>query len=93
VKDRERRIVQLTIRELEGMGSDVNVYKGVGKMYVCALPHDGTVTCGSARARFMQVPRPTMQKELKAQEKELADDLSNLNKKVRASCLHRTAEV
>jgi prefoldin subunit 1 len=32
-KDRERRIVQLTIRELDEMGSDVNVYKGVGKMY------------------------------------------------------------
>jgi prefoldin subunit 1 len=30
----------------------------------------------------MQVPRPTMQKELKTQEKELADDLTNLTKKV-----------
>jgi prefoldin subunit 1 len=31
-KDRERRIVQLTLRELDGMDSNVNVYKGVGKM-------------------------------------------------------------
>lgn len=30
----------------------------------------------------MLVPRKTMEDELKAQEKELADDISNLNKKV-----------
>jgi prefoldin subunit 1 len=37
-KDRERRIVQLTLRELDGMDSNVNVYKGVGKMWVtCAV--------------------------------------------------------
>lgn len=30
----------------------------------------------------MLVPRKTMETELKTQEKELADDISNLNKKV-----------
>ncbi|TDL26447.1 Prefoldin beta-like protein [Rickenella mellea] len=62
--ERERRILQLTIDELKGMDKDVNVYKGVGKM-------------------FMMTPRPTMDKELKSQEKELSDDISNLNIKIK----------
>ncbi|KAL0951767.1 hypothetical protein HGRIS_008439 [Hohenbuehelia grisea] len=33
-KDRERRILQLTINELGQMGTDVNHYKGVGKMFM-----------------------------------------------------------
>ncbi|KAG5718999.1 hypothetical protein E4T56_gene20368 [Termitomyces sp. T112] len=61
-KDRERRILQLTIDEINGIDENVNLYKGVGKM-------------------FMFVPRKTMESELKAQEKELADDIANLNKK------------
>ncbi|GJE86222.1 prefoldin subunit [Phanerochaete sordida] len=61
-KDRERRILQLTIEEIKGLDEDVNLYKGVGKM-------------------FMQVPRPVMDKDLQAEEKELTDDINNLNKK------------
>ncbi|KII93945.1 hypothetical protein PLICRDRAFT_36162 [Plicaturopsis crispa FD-325 SS-3] len=61
-KDRERRILQLTIDEITHIEGDVNLYKGVGKM-------------------FMMVPRTTMEQELKAEEKELADDIANLNKK------------
>lgn len=41
----------------------------------------------------MMVPRKTMEEELKGQEKELSDDISNLHKKVgdvlQASPLHR----
>jgi hypothetical protein len=33
-KDRERRILQLTIDEISQMKGDVNLYKGVGKMYI-----------------------------------------------------------
>ncbi|KAG5653893.1 hypothetical protein H0H81_009485 [Sphagnurus paluster] len=61
-KDRERRILQLTIDEIGQIEGDVNLYKGVGKM-------------------FMMVPRKTMEDELKSQEKELADDITSLNKK------------
>ncbi|KAH7886237.1 Prefoldin [Phlebopus sp. FC_14] len=61
-KERERRIVQLTLGEVAAIESDVNLYKGVGKM-------------------FMMVPQRTMQQELKTQEKELTDDINNLNKK------------
>ncbi|KAF7794354.1 hypothetical protein EIP86_005488 [Pleurotus ostreatoroseus] len=61
-KERERRILQLTIEEIKSLDEDVNLYKGVGKM-------------------FMQVPRPAMEKDLKAEEKELTDDLNSLNKK------------
>lgn len=35
----------------------------------------------------MQVPRPAMDKDLKAEEKELTDDINSLNKKVRRTCL------
>ena len=31
-KERERRILQLTIEEIKGLDKDVNLYKGVGKM-------------------------------------------------------------
>ncbi|THH19006.1 hypothetical protein EW146_g2065 [Bondarzewia mesenterica] len=61
-KERERRILQLTIDEIGSMEGDVNLYKGVGKM-------------------FMMVPRPTMEKDLKSQEKGLSDDINSLNKK------------
>ncbi|KAG6336239.1 hypothetical protein ID866_2858 [Astraeus odoratus] len=63
-KERERRIVQLTIGEISSVGKDVKLYKGVGKM-------------------FMMVPQKAMEQELKAQEKELTDELNSLNKKVR----------
>ncbi|KIM70110.1 hypothetical protein SCLCIDRAFT_1207405 [Scleroderma citrinum Foug A] len=33
-KERERRIVQLTIGEISSVGPDVNLYKGVGKMFM-----------------------------------------------------------
>ena len=32
-KERERRILQLTIEEIKSLDEDVNLYKGVGKMY------------------------------------------------------------
>ncbi|KAI0375498.1 Prefoldin [Pilatotrama ljubarskyi] len=61
-KERERRILQLTIEEITSLQEDVNLYKGVGKM-------------------FMQVPRPAMERDLKAEEKELTEDIKNLEKK------------
>ncbi|KAI0783391.1 Prefoldin [Abortiporus biennis] len=63
-KERERRILQLTIEEINALNDDVNLYKGVGKM-------------------FLMVPRPTMQKDLKSEEKELTDDITTLNKKAK----------
>jgi hypothetical protein len=36
----------------------------------------------TATIRFMMVPRDEMEKDLKAQEKELVDDLTSLSKKV-----------
>ncbi|KAL5494761.1 hypothetical protein ACEPAI_223 [Sanghuangporus weigelae] len=63
-KERERRILQLTIEEINSLDKDVNLYKGVGKM-------------------FMLTPHPIMEKDLKTQEKDLTDDLNNLNKKAK----------
>lgn len=61
-KERERRIVQLTISEISDVSHDVNLYKGVGKM-------------------FMMVPQKTLEQELKTQEKDLTEEVNNLNKK------------
>ncbi|KJA28579.1 hypothetical protein HYPSUDRAFT_129297 [Hypholoma sublateritium FD-334 SS-4] len=61
-KERERRILQLTINEITQIQGDVNLYKGVGKM-------------------FLNVPRASMEEELKNQEKDLSDDITSLNKK------------
>jgi prefoldin subunit 1 len=80
-KDRERRILQLTIDEIQGIQGDVNLYKGVGKM--CVSTSRTTRTIRNFHSRFMMVPRKTMEKELKTQEKELTDDITNLNKKVK----------
>ncbi|KAJ3482950.1 hypothetical protein NLI96_g6639 [Meripilus lineatus] len=61
-KERERRILQLTIAEIDSLDDSVNLYRGVGKM-------------------FLMVPRPTLQKELKKEEKDLGDDIVALTKK------------
>ncbi|KAL9716591.1 hypothetical protein Ac2012v2_001039 [Leucoagaricus gongylophorus] len=37
-KERERKILQLTIKEISTMGQDVHLYKGVGKMFMME-PH------------------------------------------------------
>ena len=37
----------------------------------------------------MNIPRPTLQKELKGEEKELGDDITNLQKKVRRAWIPR----
>ncbi|THG96949.1 hypothetical protein EW026_g4982 [Hermanssonia centrifuga] len=37
-KERERRILQLTIEEIKSLDEDVNLYKGVGKMFM-QVPH------------------------------------------------------
>ncbi|KAI9445405.1 Prefoldin [Lactarius indigo] len=63
-KERERRILQLTVSEIGQIENSANVYKGVGKM-------------------FMMVPRTTMEKDLKNQERALTDDINSLNKKVK----------
>ena len=81
-KDRERRILQLTIDEISQMKSDVKLYKGVGKMSVICLYEPQSFGLINVRDRFMHVPRNTMEEELKGQEKELSDDIANLNKKV-----------
>lgn len=81
-KERERRIVQLTIDELNQIKGDVNLYKGVGKMYACLASYPSGVLKLWSAIRFMMVPRPSMEKDLKLQEKELSDDINSLNKKV-----------
>ncbi|KAJ3721962.1 Prefoldin [Lentinula raphanica] len=40
VKERERRILQLTIEEIGAIKEDVNLYKGVGKMFMLVPRND-----------------------------------------------------
>ena len=81
-KERERKILQLTIEELNGIKGDVKVYKGVGKMYV-SRTQSTAFELTKPLIRFMMTPRPVLDKELKAEEKSLTDDINSLNKKVR----------
>jgi prefoldin subunit 1 len=59
----------------------VNVYKGLGKAF--EQVHLSLRASTHPQTRFLQVPKPMVEKELRTQEKELADDIENLNKKVR----------
>ncbi len=90
-KERERRILQLTIEEVTSLQGDVNLYKGVGKMCVCPLAVDlQTFLHRFPPPRFMNVPRPRMENDLRAEEKELTEDIKNLEKKV---CSVRSCDV
>jgi prefoldin subunit 1 len=80
-KDRERRILQLTIDEISQMKGDVKMYKGIGKMSVICLCDPPKLWSYHCPCRFMHVPRSTMEAELKSQEKDISDDIANLNKK------------
>lgn len=82
-KERERRILQLTIDEIGSMEGDVKLYKGVGKMYVPATVFPAPLPTMVPNTRFMMMPRPVMEKDLKSQEKGLTDDINSLNKKVK----------
>lgn len=80
-KERERRVLQLTIEEITSIEGDVNLYRGVGKMCVRSF-HRVRFFVNSLIYRFMMVPRATMEKDLKDQEKGFTDDITSLNKKV-----------
>ena len=49
------------------------------------LPLPSSLSANVTFRRFMQVPRGTMEKDLKDQEKGFTDDITSLNKKVRHS--------
>jgi hypothetical protein len=71
------------MNEIGALDPEVNVYRGVGKMSV--VRHTGRISFMKSfltTNRFLQVPRPDLDKSLKKQEKELSDDLDVLNKKV-----------
>ena len=83
-KERERRILQLTIDEIGQIEGDVNLYKGVGRMCVRIQFREMSCSPLSMLHRFMIVPRKEMEGDLKTQEKEISDDIASLNKKVGA---------
>lgn len=66
------------------------MYKGVGKMWEYrGYPANICAYADMPCCRFVMVPRATMEADLKRQQKELTDDINNLNKKASArQCLN-----
>jgi len=62
------------------MKGEIKLYKGIGKMYFLVITC--TVYSEDRFWRFMHVPRKEMEEKLKREEKELADEITSLNKKV-----------
>ena len=55
-KDRERRILQLTIDEISQMKGDVKLYKGVGKMSVICLCEPPALVLSMSMAGLCMFP-------------------------------------
>lgn len=97
VKAREKRILELTVQQLEGIKDgngeegEVKMYKGVGKMCVVVNPFGrpladappGSIRSPRLTCRFMLAPRRTIAAEHASRTKSLSDDLVSLSKKAK----------
>ena len=84
-KEKDRRILQLTIAEIGALSrsDDIKLYKGIGKMWVSVGPSIGGSLILSLISRFLNVPRTTIEKDLKVEEKGVSDELAALQKKTK----------
>ena len=85
-KQREKRLLQLTTSEVHSLPQEINVYEGIGKMYVefndfyfrpTHLPRPTHVP-----QRFVLKSVPHLQQRLFSETAELDTDIGNLNKKL-----------
>ncbi|TFY58248.1 hypothetical protein EVG20_g8226 [Dentipellis fragilis] len=76
-KDRERRILQLTINEISEMEPDVNMYKGVGKMFMM-VPRPEMEADLKAQERGLTDDIASLGKKTKYLEKQFNDAQSQL---------------
>lgn len=84
-REREKKATVLTLREIEALPrgpNGVTCYKGVGRMSVQQFRTDSLLI---GRIRFMQESRNAIENGLKSKDKEVADDLSALEKKAKVS--------
>ncbi|KAA1471419.1 Prefoldin [Dentipellis sp. KUC8613] len=76
-KDRERRILQLTINEISEMEPNVNMYKGVGKMFMM-VPRPEMEADLKAQERGLTDDIASLSKKTKYLEKQFNDAQSQL---------------
>ena len=82
-KQRERRLVRLTLDEMESLPSEAVVYEGVGKMYVCGFSHSSRcIKENSLFRRFAQLPVTDLRKKLDKQTTDLAAEVDRLNQRL-----------
>ncbi|EKM84220.1 hypothetical protein AGABI1DRAFT_110782 [Agaricus bisporus var. burnettii JB137-S8] len=71
-KERERKILQLTIKEISSMGEDVHLYKGVGKMFMME-PHKAMVNDLKSQEKELTDDINSLNKKAKFLEKQFND--------------------
>lgn len=85
-KQREQRLVRLTLSELGGLPEDAVTYQGVGKMWV-HFPTDidtweVDLPPRLTPCRFALIALPTLRQKLELQSKDLDSDVDKLNKRL-----------
>ena len=88
-KQREQRLVKLTMSEMASLPDDAVVYEGVGKMYVSSpAPLDlvtyTTEACTNrgSRLRFASLPVTTLRQKLERQAHDLEGEVGKLNQRL-----------
>lgn len=91
-KQREQRLVKLTINEMATLPSDAVVYEGVGKMYVPANPFlavlfiiDPSVRCLTdvvISCRFVSLPVDSLRQKLEGQTQTLEGEVDKLSQRL-----------
>ncbi|KAF9068089.1 Prefoldin [Rhodocollybia butyracea] len=77
VKERERRILHLTIEEIGAIKEDVNLYKGVGKMFMM-VPRKEMETQLKTQEKELSDDIISLNKKAKYLEKQFNDSQSQL---------------
>ncbi|KAF9447036.1 Prefoldin [Macrolepiota fuliginosa MF-IS2] len=76
-KERERRILQLTIKEISSVDEDVHLYKGVGKMFMME-PHKTMVNDLKSQEKELTDDINSLNKKAKFLEKQFNDAQAQL---------------
>ncbi|KAK7063881.1 Prefoldin [Favolaschia claudopus] len=85
VKERDRRMLQLTIEEIGAIKGDVNLYKGVGKMFMM-VPRKEMEKDLKDQEKELSDDITSLNKKSKYLEKQFNDAQAQLRDIVRSSC-------
>ncbi|KAL2873300.1 hypothetical protein SGCOL_011560 [Colletotrichum sp. CLE4] len=85
-KQREMRMVRLTLDEVSTLPSNLNVYEGVGKMYPTVIGPESMDDIADAeplgRERFVALPTPQLTQKLEGQIKDREGEVEKLSQKL-----------